>query len=984
MVDFIMQDLNLAQKQAVEHFGSPLLIVAGAGTGKTTVLANKIAYLIKNKLAKPSEILAVTFTEKATTEMEERVSELVGEGVWDIWVSTFHGLGQRILEMHGLEIGLSNNFRLLNEIESWLLVRENLDKFDLDYFRPLGNPTKFIHDLTKHFGRCKDELIAPKDYLDLAESFGLDKDIPLDTSNEEELDQKRIAELANAYHTYNQILLDNNALDFADLIFYTVKLLRERPNILKHYQNRWKYILVDEFQDTNWAQYELIKLLTHGREEVVDLTVVGDDDQSIYKFRGASVSNILQFNEDFPQSRKIVLTENYRSGQKILDFAYNFIQLNNPDRLEDKLKIEKKLISQNKIESKVNFIYGEKSSDEAELVIKKIIEIKNNQPDLKWENFAILVRANNVVDQFIPVLLHAGIPYTTSVAQGLFRQKIVLDALAALRLVDNYHESTAVFRLLSCPVYDLAYEDLSKLTNICHCKAVSLFEAVKLGATSEIIISEEGKKKLIKFLADTQSIADFSAREPAIKVLYKFFESSGYLQWLTKNLETNQDQIGYLQSLFDYLEKFNEENVDNSVRGWLKYYNYLSEAGESGEEKSLSFGEGVRLLTVHAAKGLEFDYVFIPSFVEQRFPTNNRRDSLEIPEQLIREKSLPTGDAHLEEERRLFYVALTRAKKQVFISAAKNYGGVREKKLSRFLQELETANNHVWEKIPAKVLGNIDPVETTDNNNAVVVKQPEHFSFSQIAAYEKCPWQYRYQFILKVPTLGKGVFSFGRTLHTTLQKFYEQFKEQNNTTQTSLFSETNVLPISIVPSLQSLLEIYRQNWQDDWFYSREHKDAYREKGEKILKEFYQKNEKEGWVVPISLESAFRFRIGDYYFKGQIDRIDQTPNGVRLLDYKTGKPKTDLKFSDKLQLLIYQWAANRLGDDWQWGKIEELVYYYLDNNTEQRFLGKEKDLEKVEEEVIKIIQSICASNFTPNPDKESCAHCDFKEICNFRY
>ncbi len=966
-----MKDLNLAQKQAVEHVGGPLLIVAGAGTGKTTVLANKIAYLIKNKLAKPSEILAVTFTEKATAEMEERVSELVGEGVWDIWVSTFHGLGQRILEMHGLEIGLSNNFRLLNETESWLLVRENLDKFDLEYFRPLGNPTKFIHTLTKHFGRCKDELIAPADYLRLAKEMAPDIDLPI--SEEDGLDQKRIAELANAYQVYNQILLDNDALDFADLIFYTVKLLRERPNILRHYQNRWKYILVDEFQDTNWSQYEMIKLLTRGREDMIDLTVVGDDDQSIYKFRGASVSNILQFNEDFPKSKQIVLTENYRSGQKILDYAYNFIQLNNPDRLEEKLKIQKKLLAQNKITGAVDFIYATTAAAEADLVINKIIELKKNEPELDWNNFAILTRANSVAEQFIPALLRNGIPYSTSIVSGLFRQKIVLDAMAALRLADNYHESPAVFRLLSCPVYAVPYEDISKLTHWCQRTSNSLYEAVKAGASDELVLSVKGKEKILKFLEDIQKITESSTHEPAIKVLYKFFEKTGYLHWLTVNLEANQDQIGYLQSLFDYLEKFHEENVDNSVRGWLKYFNYLSEAGEDGEEKSVSSGTGVRLLTIHAAKGLEFDYVFIPNLVDQRFPTVSRHDSIEIPDALVREKSLPSGDAHLEEERRLFYVALTRAKKQVFLSAAKDYGGLREKKLSRFVEEIEKANNHVWDKVPATTTTtiNVAPVETV--TEAVVENPPDQFSFSQIAAYERCPWQYRYQFVLKVPTLGKGVFSFGKTLHTTLQKFYQQIIAENDSATTT----------PKIPPLSSLLEIYHTNWQDDWFYSADHKSKYREKGEQILKEFYKKSEKIGWVIPISLESTFRFRIGDYFFKGQIDRVDPLGEGVRLVDYKTGKPKTKLTFSDKLQLLIYQWAASRLGEEWQWGKIIELVYYYLDNNTEQSFLGKEKDLEKVEEEVLEIIKSIRSADFTPNPNAENCTHCDFKEICDFR-
>lgn len=983
-----MQNLNLSQKEAVEYSDGPLLIVAGAGTGKTTVIANKIAYLIKNKLAKPSEILAVTFTEKATMEMSERVAELVGEGIWDIWVSTFHGLGQRILEMHGLEIGLPNNFKLLNEIETWMLVRENLDKFNLDYFRPLGNPTKFIHALIKHFSRCKDELITPSDYLKLAEELQLNSDTIVENSDDENcLDNKRIAELSNAYHVYNQILLDNDAFDFADLIFYTVRLLRERPNILRHYQNRWKYILVDEFQDTNWAQYELVKLLTKGREDNVGLTVVGDDDQSIYKFRGASVSNILQFSEDYPRCKQIVLTENYRSGQNILDCAYNFIQFNNPDRLEEKLKIQKKLISRKDDVGKVEFIYGNSGNDEAELVVAKILELKKINNKLKWSDFALLCRANSSIDQFVPALLRVGVPYVTSAVSGLFRQKIILDSLAAFRLVDNYHESSAVYRLLTCPVYSLSFEDISKLTHFCQRKSCSLYEAVKGVSAGEVVLSVDGQKKVTKFLEEIKKITLLSTHEPAIKVLYKFLEESGYLRYLTANLADQQAQIGYLQSLFELLEKFHEESADNSVRGWLKYYNYLSEAGESGEEKNINtVDDGVRLLTIHAAKGLEFDYVFITNLVDQRFPTINRHEPLDIPEKLVREQSLPVGDTHLEEERRLFYVALTRAKKQVFLSAAKDYGGSREKKLSRFIDELEKANNYNWNKIldsvPLKLTTATEKKTETNLDNVL----PEQFSFSQIAAYQRCPWQYRYQFILKIPTLGKGVFSFGKTLHLTLQKFYQQIVAENNVKQAGLFDAplvSKVVEIKI-PTLEFLLKIYHNNWQDDWFYSGDHKKLYREKGEKILREFYKRNSANGWTVPLSLETAFRFKVGDYYFKGQIDRIDPlTAESVRLVDYKTGKPKTKLSFSDKLQLLIYQWAASRLDNDWQWGKVGDLIYCYLDDNSEQSFLGKEKDLEKVEEEILSVINSIRAQNFNPSPSQENCSHCDFREICDFR-
>ena len=272
-------DLNEEQLEAVTFGEGPLLIVAGAGTGKTTVITRRIAYLIEQKSLKPEEILAVTFTDKAAEEMEERVDKLLPYGYLDLWISTFHSFAQRILQEYGLDIGLPTNFKVLDPTSAWLLIRKNLDRFNLDYYRPLGNPTKFIHALIEHFARCKDQGIYPEDYLEYAKK--IERDFKGKNSGNKELDEtevKRIKEIAKAYETYQQILLENSALDFGDLINYTLLLFRKRPQILKKYRDQFKYILVDEFQDTNWAQYELVKLLAEPRRNI---TVCADDDQCL-------------------------------------------------------------------------------------------------------------------------------------------------------------------------------------------------------------------------------------------------------------------------------------------------------------------------------------------------------------------------------------------------------------------------------------------------------------------------------------------------------------------------------------------------------------------------------------------------------------------------------------------------------------------------------------------------------------------------------
>ncbi len=377
----LLAGLNAEQTTAVTHTTGPLLIVAGAGTGKTTVITRKIAYLIEQGLAKPDEILALTFTDKAAGEMEERVDLLLPMGYHDLWISTFHSFGERILKAHGLDIGLPNDFKLVNDIQAWILLHNNFEKLNLNYYRPLGSPNRFIDSLLSHFSRCKDELISPSEYLKYSESLKLKINLPnkkakaakvlLEAPDETEI--ARIEELANAFSVYQKLLHDNDLLDFGDLINCTLELFKKRPQLLQRYQSKFKYIMVDEFQDTNFAQYQLVKLLAGGSS---NLTVVGDDDQSIYKFRGASVSNILKFKEDFPKSREVTLVQNYRSSQNILDLAYNFIQTNNPDRLEVKLKIDKRLkAGAEKNEGVISVLEASDIGGEMDCVAKKIIEL---------------------------------------------------------------------------------------------------------------------------------------------------------------------------------------------------------------------------------------------------------------------------------------------------------------------------------------------------------------------------------------------------------------------------------------------------------------------------------------------------------------------------------------------------------------------------------------------------------------------------------
>ncbi|MBP9761296.1 MAG: ATP-dependent helicase, partial [Candidatus Magasanikbacteria bacterium] len=603
--------MNQAQQEAVAYVDGPLLIVAGAGTGKTTVITEKIHHIISSGLAKPEEILALTFTEKAAQEMQERVDMLLDTGYVDISISTFHAFCQKLIETYGLDIGVSNQPTLLTEIDAWLLVRKHLSTFDLSYYRPLGNPNRHIHELLSHFSKCKDELITPEQYLAYAQEVALNKD------SAEQADASRLTELANAYHRYNQLLLDTGAMDFGDLLVYSVRLLEERPQIKKQIQQRYKYILVDEFQDVNWAQYHLVHLLS----EVSQLTVVGDDDQSIYAFRGASVSNILRFQEDYPTAKQIVLQENYRSGQKILDISYQSIQNNNPDRLEEKLHINKKLIAAGaSYTGQVHHLHAATMEEEVKQVIETIRQLKQDT-DIAWHDIAILFRANSAAAPFMHGLEAAGIPYEYMASSGLFRQSIVLDCINFFISISDVHHNAALFRLLHIPSVSISDADIQQLIFGAKKKSISYYDA--LSRSGSFHVSEEGQKKYQQLLQYLHAAMQRARSEKPTTVLYQFLEESGYLHYLTISEGGGNEeilkQIQYLKQFFDFVSNYETTQPDTHVADIVEYYGHISEAGDDGKLYQPSdMRDAVNLLTIHASKGLEYRCVFVVNMVEDR------------------------------------------------------------------------------------------------------------------------------------------------------------------------------------------------------------------------------------------------------------------------------------------------------------------------------------------------------------------------------
>lgn len=939
-MDLNLKKLNKEQKKAVTFGKGPILIIAGAGTGKTTTLTYRMAYLIKEKNIEPENILALTFTNKAAGEMEDRVNDMLPDSYGRLWVSTFHVFCESVLRENGLDVGLPTNFKLLDDTSSWLLIRRNFDKFKFDYYKPKGSPNRLIDGLVRHFDDCKNQFIFPEDYLKFAQK-------------QEGEEKERLEELARAFEVYQNLLLKNDLLDFGDLINYSLKIFQKRPLILKEYQNKFKYLLIDEFQDINWSQYQLIKELAGSQKNV---TVSADDDQSIYQFRGASFDNIFRFQEDFPKAEQVVLNKNYRSTQDILDLSYKFIQKNNPNRLEVSRKVDKKLISIKKEKGIIKHLHFDSQEKEVSGVIQKIKEILEKDKEASFGDIAILIRKNDLANPYVRALERMQIPHRFIALKGLYSKNLVLDIIAYFKLLDNYHEGKALFRVLNFPFLNIALKDIAKINNYSKRKAQSVYETLENIKEIKNKLSGKTVKQINSLLRLIKKHSKMAKTRNVSEVFISFLQDSGYLKYLTEKQDL--EEFNYLNQFYEKLKSFEESNLDPCLNNFMEELNLEIESGETG---SLEFNPAqgldiVRIMTIHNAKGLEFKYVFLVDLVHRTFPSDNRRNQIRLPEELKKDTFLKEKK-HIEEERRLFYVAMTRAKKGLFLTSAENYKGLkRKKKISVFLKELGYQGE---EKIQLQ----IDEIKA---KKEVAVREPElelpdHFSFSQLAAFDQCPLQYKFAHILKIPVSGKMVFSYGKSLHNTLERFVRDFFEKKR-------------------KLKYLLKIYESEWIDDWYYSKKQRKEYYEKGKEVLQNFYESFIEEKPQIfsrdgkPF-LEKKFNLKVGEYDITGKIDRVDKVRGGVELIDYKTGKVKDKLKKENKKQLLIYEIAAQEVFDL----KVKKLTFYYLDGNKKLSFIGSKEDLRQERENIIQEIKEIKKKIFKPQPNW-NCRYCDFKDIC----
>lgn len=632
-----LDHLNPEQRKAATHVDGPLLILAGAGSGKTATMTHRIAYLIEQGVS-PYQILAVTFTNKAAGEMRERVEKLVGRCP-GMWIMTFHAMSLRILREHCERIGYQHNFVVYDTIDQKTLIKTIMKEQNID---AKLYPQAY---LSAAISKQKEHDVSPREYL------------------ETEADNFRSKVIGSVYRAYQEQLKRNNAMDFDDLLVNALHVLRDNPDILADYQHRFRYILVDEYQDTNHIQYEIIRLLAKARQ---NLCVVGDDDQCIYQWRGADISNILNFEKDFPQARVIKLEQNYRSYGNILAAAHSVIR-NNRGRKAKKLWTDK--------EAGDKIVYRRCDSDkeEAYYIAQEIDLLKNGQRT--YDDFAILYRTNAQSRLFEDALKRRGIPYQILSGFSFYERKETKDMICYMRLVVNPADDLALKRVINEPKRGIGAVTLGKLEALARVHGLSLLDIL-----SQDEISYSLPAKAQKAVGEMVRIIRLCAQEKEnlrVSDIYdQLLVKSGYLKAL--EAENTQEAASRIENLLDFksfIYDYEKEKEDTDEKATLE--EFLEKVATNGDADKMEEGTGkVTLMTMHSAKGLEFPIVFLPGMEDGLFPGHRALDN----------------ENGMEEERRLCYVGMTRAREKLFLTGASYrvlYGHGEYTRESTFLRELD-------------------------------------------------------------------------------------------------------------------------------------------------------------------------------------------------------------------------------------------------------------------------------------------------------
>ena len=630
----ILKGLNKEQFEAVTHTEGPLLVIAGAGSGKTRVLTNRIAFLIAECGVKPWNIIAITFTNKAAKEMKTRIENLVGDTANDIWIGTFHSMCVRILRREIARIGFASDFTIYDMADAKVVIKECIKELNLN--DKIYNDKYLLNEISK----AKNDLLEPDKFSKLYAS------------------DYRLSKVAEAYELYQNKLKKNNAVDFDDIINHTIKIFQENPDVLAHYQDKFKYVLVDEYQDTNKAQDLLIMLLSQVHQNIF---VVGDDQQSIYKFRGADIQNILNFERNFKNTRVIKLEQNYRSTKNILSIANQVIRHNEGN-------VEKNLWTKNEEGEKPKLFGADDEYAEANYVLSEIAHLKREE-FYHYSDFAVLYRTNAQSRAFEDVFMREGIPYKVVGGQKFYERKEIKDIIAYLRVINNSNDDVSFKRIINEPKRGIGKASLDALENVAFRNNMSMFDVAKNAdkyiSTRANAAFQNFANMILKLRENDLGIAD---------LVDEILKETGYMKALEEEkTEEAEARIENLGQFITIAVEFESQQAENTLSAFLENLALVTDLDNVDETQ-----DAVLLMTLHTAKGLEFPVVFLVGMEEGLFPSAR---SMNEP-------------GEVEEERRLCYVGITRAKEHLFLTCAKCrtvFGSTQYSKNSRFIDEIDPA-----------------------------------------------------------------------------------------------------------------------------------------------------------------------------------------------------------------------------------------------------------------------------------------------------
>jgi DNA helicase II / ATP-dependent DNA helicase PcrA len=935
--------LNREQREAAAELDGPVRIVAGAGTGKTAVIAERFHRLVATG-AQPSSILVMTFTERAASEMRGRIEAGLGSYLGELWVGTFHSVAQSLLREDGWRIGVPPSFRILAGADRWIQMRELLWELGDPALIGVERPDDLVNPLLRLLERLKQELIT----LARVEDW-------VRTCEDRELGEQLLAAV-RLFRAYRRRSDAEKLLDFDDLILQLVRLLEARPEARERNVKRFTSVLVDEYQDSNLAQERMVELLG-GRGNVC---VVGDDDQSIYRFRGASLASMERFVRSFPAAVTRTLGRNRRSSGKVVAAATSLIG-NNPNRMP------KSLTAFRAAGPRVELAHAANGLDESLHIATEVGALAASGMSLS--RVALLVRTNALARPVIMALRSAGIPHQLWGARGFYRRPEILDVIAYLRLLADPTDELAISRLAARPAAGL--DPLEVFSRLSGARAAGVQPLTAL----------EQWEKTQQWSGVIRRLVGLANRLGIDELFFELMASTGYLEVATFETDSEQSQVAANLAKFgELIDGFCDRRRDHSLGAFMAHLDLvlLSETDEEVAQAE-EVQPAVQVMTIHQAKGLEFDAVFVPALVEGRLPQPHRGDRFRIPAQLAGEAG--GREDQVAEERRLLYVAMTRARDRLTLSWADGYEGSRAWRRSRFVDEIEAAGRrHLsWKEVPALAaslagselrlleLGEeVGPAAGTPKVAAVADEAPPRLSFSGISTYRECPRQYQYRYVHRLPVPTTAESQYGNILHAALQRLGKLRMEAPAVTE------------------ESVQGVHEQVWVEMPFPDPRRLPAMRALGRRQLLSYLAGG---GFAPrPALVEEPFTADLEGWRLRGIIDRVDpphagaagaELPNGPwRIIDYKTGDPIPTSRLRRDLQLALYALGAKRaLGLD-----EVELEIVYLKDSSRVIVPASEDLLVEAERIGAAVAAGVASGSFEPRPERRRCALCAYRLAC----